>query len=198
MNTIDKLEQLSKKMAKSVDEDKVVSEIKKKVIVQLIMDETADMHATEQTMGILDRHSIGFHVDSDLHKIIDKAVRLWPEEVVNLLSPYNPFWPEGLETEDLLDVLRRRCKKFSDIEKKYPFDSELQPKMYVWVFDSQDIADIIGSINYKLHNLFPNMEIKVNWDIDIRAVGDTDNTCRTELYPTVHIDVGPSRNNRDN
>lgn len=33
MNTIDKLEQLSKKMAKSVDEDKVVSEIKKRVIV---------------------------------------------------------------------------------------------------------------------------------------------------------------------
>mgnify|MGYP004536089775 CR=1 FL=1 len=195
MNTIDKLEQLSTKMAKSVNEDHVVSEIKKRVIVQLIMNETSDMHVTEQTMKILDRHSIGFHVDSDLHEIIDKAVRLTPEEVVDLLSPYNSSWPEGLETEELLDVLRRRCKKFSDIENKYPFDSEYQPKMYVWVFSSQDIASIVGSINYKLCNLFAEMEVKVNWDLDIRAVGDTDNTCKTELHPTIHIDVGPLRTN---
>lgn len=195
MNTIDKLEQLSKKMARSVDEDKVVSDIRQKVIVQLIVDKISDMHATEQTMKILDRHAIGFHVDSDLHKIIDVAVRLTPEEVVNLLSPYNPFWPKGLDTADVLDMLKRRCKKFSDIEKEYPFDSEYQPKMHVWVLDSYDISSIIASINYKLCNLFGEMEVKVGWDLDIRAVGGTDNTCKTELYPTIHIDVGPHCDN---
>ncbi len=195
MNTTDKLEQLSKKMAKSVNEDKAVREIKNDVIVQLIMNEISDMHATEQTMKFLDRHSLGFHVDSNLHEIIDKAVRLTPEEIVELLAPYNPFWPEGLKTEGVLDVLQRRCKKFSDIEKEYPFDSEHQPKMYIWVFNSCDINDIVGSIGYNLRNLFAEMVVKVHWDLDIRAVGGPDNTCKTELYPTVHIDVGPIRVN---
>ena len=191
MNNMEQLEGLATKMVKSAKEDQDVRAIRNKVIIHLILNKIMEAQVTQSNMDFLDRHSFGFNMEFVLDDIIDEAVRLTPEEILDALKLSDLVPVNYLGRDELfLDVLNRRYKKFSDVEKDY-FSYEIEPMtpLFVWKMRSDDFDFILGNVEARLKDTFARLDVTVGWYVDVRATKDTDHTCKTVMYPKLQVTV---------
>lgn len=191
MDNMELLERLGTKMVESAKEDQDVRTIRNRVIVHLILSKIMVAQVTQRNMEFLNRHAFGFNMEFVLDDIIDEAVRLTPDEILDALKVSDLVPVKYLNHDDrFLDVIDRRYKKFSDVEKDY-FSHGIEPMspLFVWKMRSEDFNFILGNVEARLKDAFARLKVTVGWYVDIRAVKDTDHTCKTVLYPTLQVTV---------
>ena len=192
-NNMEQLKSLAEKMIDSAEEDGDVRTIRNRVIIHLILSKIMEAQVTQRNMEALNRRAFGFNMEFSLDDIINEAARLTPEEILDALKvsdlvPVKYLRRDG--DERFLDVIDRRYKKFSDVEKDY-FSNDFEPMTppFVWKIRSKDFDFILGNLEGRLKDAFGRLEVTVDWYVDIHAVKDTDHTCKTVLYPTLQVTV---------
>ena len=192
MNNMEQLKSLAEKMVDSAEEDSDVRTIRNMVIIHLILSKIMEAQVTQRNMESLNRRvASGFNMEFALDDIINEAARLTPEEILDALKVSDLVPVKYLRRDDqFLDVIDRRYKKFSDVERDY-FSNDFEPMTppFVWKMRSNDFDFILGNVDGRLRDAFRGLEVTVDWYVDIRAVKDTDHTCRTVLYPTLQVTV---------
>lgn len=182
---------LVKKMVDSAKEDDDVRTIRNMVIIHLILSKIMEAQVTPRNMESLNRRAFGFNMEFALDDIINEATKFTPEEILDALKVSDLVPVKFIRRDDrFLDVIDRRYKKFSDVEKDY-FSNDFEPMTppFVWKMRSKDFDFILGNVDGRLRDAFRGLEVTVDWYVDIRAVKDTDHTCRTVLYPTLQVTV---------
>ena len=192
MNNMEQLKSLAEKMVDSAEEDSDVRTIRNMVIIHLILSKIMEAQVTQRNMESLNRRAgFGFNMEFALDDIINEAARLTPEEILDALKVSDLVPVKYLRRDDqFLDVIDRRYKKFSDVERDY-FSNDFEPMTppFVWKMRSKDFDFILGNLEGRLKDAFGRLEVTVDWYVDIRAAKDTDHTCKTVLYPTLQVTV---------